>query len=78
MDEGEIVEHYGESRAKRISELHRVNDTPVLGMWEGSFVRWDGSRGTLFGRATAFVPGSNPVDMADGSDFGPELSAIVS
>ena len=76
MDDGEIVEHYGESRGKRISEYHHHHSTSVLGMWEGSFVQWDGSRGILFGRATAFVPGSNRVDMADGSEFGPELSVI--
>ena len=31
----ELRQHYGESRAQRISELHREVETPVLGMWEG-------------------------------------------
>ena len=75
MDGEEISNHYGESRAQRIAEFHRHQDTPVLGMWEGSFVQWDGSTGRLTGRATAFVPGSDPVEMADGSEFGPELTA---
>ncbi len=73
MDDGEIVEHYGESRAKRISEFHRVHDTPVLGMWEGSFVSWDGLSGALSGRATVFCKGQEPVELADGAKFDESL-----
>ena len=69
LDGENLVEHFGESRAQRISEFHRHNDTPVLGMWEGSFVLWDGFRGRLFGRATAFLAGSEPFEMDDGSEF---------
>ena len=69
MDGDEIAEHFGESRAQRISEFHRMNEIPVLGMWEGSFVQWDGSRGRLTGRATAFAPGLDPVELSDGSEF---------
>jgi len=69
MDGDEIADHFGESRAQRISEFHRMNDIPVLGMWEGSFVQWDGSRGLLTGRATAFSPGLDPVEMSDGAEF---------
>ena len=61
MDGDEVTNHYGESRAQRIAEFHRHQDTPVLGMWEGSFVQWDGSKGRLTGRATAFVPEPSPV-----------------
>ena len=75
MDGEELANHFGESRAQRIAEFHRHQDTPVLGMWEGSFVQWDGSRGRLTGRATVFVPGSDPVEMADGSEFGPDLTS---
>ena len=66
---GELVEHFGESRAQRISEYHRHNQTPVLGMWEGSFVHWDGLRGRLTGRATAFSVGKDTIDMVDGAAF---------
>tara|TARA_B100001564_G_scaffold329663_1_gene314328 strand:+ start:35 stop:769 length:735 start_codon:yes stop_codon:yes gene_type:complete len=69
MDGDEVANHYGESRAQRIAEFHRHQDTPVLGMWEGSFVQWDGSRGILTGRATAFLPGAEPHDFRDGSEF---------
>ena len=68
-DGDQIVNHFGESRAQRIAEFHRFQETPVLGMWEGSFVHWDGSTGRLFGRATAFRPRSEPVEMSDGSEF---------
>ena len=73
MDGDEVTNHYGESRAQRIAEFHRFQDTPVLGMWEGSFVQWDGSRGRLTGRATAFLPGAEPCDFHDGSTFDSEL-----
>ena len=73
MDGDEVTNHYGESRAQRIAEFHRPQDTPVLGMWEGSFVQWDGSRGSLTGRAPAFLPGAAPYDFHDGSEFDSEL-----
>ena len=73
MDGDEVAKHYGESRAQRIAEFHRHQDVPVLGMWEGSFVQWDGSTGRLTGRATAFVPGVGPSDLHDGSEFDSEL-----
>jgi dipeptidase E len=73
MDGDELAKHYGESRAQRIAEFHRHQDVPVLGMWEGSFVQWDGSTGRLTGRATAFVPGVGPSDLHDGAEFDSEL-----
>ena len=73
MDGEEVANHYGESRAQRIVEFHRHQDTPVLGIWEGSFVQWDGSRGRLTGRATVFVPGVQPSEIHDGSEFDSEL-----
>ena len=68
-DGGEVSKHYGESRAQRISEFHRHHDVPVLGMWEGSFVQWDGSRGRLTGRATAFSPDATPSHVHDGAEL---------
>jgi len=76
MDGDVVAKHYGESRGQRISEFHRHQDTPVLGMWEGSFVQWDGSRGRMTGRATAFVPGEEPYEIHDGSDFDANLEVL--
>ena len=69
-----LSEHYGESRSQRIAEFHRQRDEPVLGMWEGSFVEWDGSSGRLYGRATSFTPGEAPTDMIDGAIFDKSLA----
>ena len=76
MDGDEVANHYGESRAQRISEFHRHEITPVLGMWEGSFVQWDGSRGRLTGRASAFLPGEASFEMHDGTEFDAVLGSI--
>ena len=76
QDGDEIANHFGESRAQRIAEYHRLDSTPVLGMWEGSFVQWDGSRGRLTGRATAFAADAEPIDMYDGSEFDTVLRVV--
>ena len=73
MDGDQLVEHHGESRAQRIAEYHRTSDTPVLGMWEGSFVEWDGSRGRLTGRATVFLKGEETSEIQRGSEFNGRL-----
>jgi len=73
LDGEDIVEHFGETRSKRISEFHKVSDIPVLGMWEGSFVTWDGSRGLLTGRATAFFKDQEKQDLEDGDAFDSNL-----
>ena len=69
FDGDSLEEHFGESRSQRISEFHRLYDIPVLGMWEGSFIHWDGDVCRLTGRATAFRPGEEPVELVDGSEF---------
>ena len=75
-DGDEIAEHYGESRAQRIAEYHHHSDTPVLGMWEGSFIQWNGSRGKLFGRATAFFHSEDIVEASDGEELDSNLQII--
>jgi len=73
VDDGKLVEHFGESRDQRISEFQKLWDTPVLGMWEGSFVHWDGSIGRLYGRATAFQTTGEQVELNDGAEFDSNL-----
>jgi dipeptidase E len=75
-DGEEISEHFGESRGQRISEFHQYHETPVLGMWEGSFVHWDGSEGRLSGRATVFRNGSDPLQIEDGTRFDSGLNQL--
>ena len=75
--EGEdFMDHFGETRARRISEFHRFNDIPVLGLWEGSFVFWDGISGRLSGKATAFRKDEEPVLHTDGFRFDKSLLSM--
>ena len=72
--EGERHDHFGESRQQRISEYHQHEAIPVLGLWEGSYVEWDGSRGRLIGRARAFFLDLEPVNFDDGAIFDGSLT----
>ena len=69
-------EHFGESRSQRISEFHVHWKTPVLGMWEGSFVFWNGESGLLYGRATAFRKEEEPANLYNGHVFDSDLRTI--
>jgi dipeptidase E len=74
-------EHFGETRDERIREFHEMNDTPVLGLWEGGLLRVDGSRVTVLGnrggllrraqgsRARLFRPGQEAIDVEPGSSL---------
>jgi len=73
LDGDQMTDHFGESRDQRIAEFHRRFDTPVLGMWEGSFVQWDGFTGSLVGRATAFWKDKESVDLGNDEFFNGEL-----
>ncbi len=77
MDGEELVDHYGESRGQRIAEYHRTSNTPVLGMWEGSYVKWDGSTGSLIGRATAFRRGEDLCELPDCSRINRDIEKIT-
>merc|ERR1712146_666275 len=47
--------HMGETRETRLREFHEENDTPVLGLREGSMVLVEGSQCTLLGLRPARV-----------------------
>ncbi len=72
-DGDSLVDHFGETRAQRIREFHRFCETPVLGLWEGSYVSWNGSIGRLTGKATAFRKGEEPTEIPDGAQFDGKL-----
>ena len=38
-EDGEFHQHFGETRARRISEFHEIYDTPVIGLYEGAFLK---------------------------------------
>ncbi len=50
--------HMGESRETRISEFHKFNDVPVIGLREGSWIRVENNKYLLKGgqRARMFTP----------------------
>lgn len=50
--------HAGETRAQRLAEFHEENDTPVLALREGAWLRVLGERRTIGGRAV--TPGRGP------------------
>jgi dipeptidase E len=60
--------HKGETREERIREFHEENETPVLGLREGSILRVEDGITTLLGEKTArvFRRGSEPVEMRPG------------
>ncbi len=62
------VEHFGETRDERIREFHEMNDTPVVGLWEGGLLRCEEGQVHLIGAAArVFRKGQEPVDCAPGS-----------
>ena len=60
----EYQEHFGETRDDRIREFHEMNDTPVIGLWEGGMLRIEGDSIVLIGaRARVFRKGKDAVDF---------------
>ncbi len=72
-----FVEHFGETRDERLREFHEMNDTPVLGLWEGGLVRWDGAQGTVVGAAARiFHKGKEPLDWPAGTPFRASVTTL--
>jgi dipeptidase E len=53
LDPDPKSKHKGETRETRIKEFHIYNDTPVLGLREGSWLKVQGHEITLLGNLTA-------------------------
>jgi dipeptidase E len=54
--------HMGETREQRLKEFHEENETPVVGIREGAWIRVEGDRATLGGArgARIFRRGAEP------------------
>ena len=61
----------GETREDRIREFHAINDVPVIGLREGTWLKVQGNAMTLEGNAGAmiFERGKQPQEVAAGSDL---------
>lgn len=69
LDPIEGSTHMGETRETRIQEYHTLNQTPVLGLREGSWLEVQGSLIVLRGPYTArvFKAGITPFELESGS-----------
>jgi len=66
----EFEQHFGETRLDRIREFHECNDTPVIGLREGSvIVNQDGKAMVRGNSAAIFLKGLQVAEVADGSDL---------
>jgi dipeptidase E len=66
----ELREHFGETRDDRLREFHEMNDTPVIGLWEGGLLACDGQSVRLSAAsARVFRRGAPPVDVDSGADL---------
>lgn len=61
-------QHMGETREDRIREFHEENETPVVGLREGAWIRVSNGRTTIGGSAGArvFRRGIDPVEIRPG------------
>jgi dipeptidase E len=68
LDADPASTHHGETREERIREFHEENETPVVGLREGSMLRVDGDVVMLHGSKPArlFRRGQEPVEVAPG------------
>ena len=66
--DGELREHFGETRDDRLREFHEMNDTPVVGLWEAGLLRVENGEVRLLGApARVFRKGREAVDMEPGA-----------
>lgn len=71
LDPDSESKHMGETREMRINEFHAFNNTPVLGLREGSWLDVKGDKITLKGNLTArvFIANQIPAEIESGTDL---------
>jgi dipeptidase E len=63
--------HMGETREQRLREFHEENETPVVGLREGAWIRVEGDGSTLGGNSGAriFRPHREPEERKSGASL---------
>jgi len=71
LDPDTQSKHMGETRETRINEFHAFNNTPVLGLREGSWLAVKGNSITLKGalQARLFLSNKTPKEIETGTDL---------
>lgn len=71
LDPDPTSTHMGETRETRIKEFHVFNDTPVLGLREGSWLKVNGEQVLLKGELSArlFRPNMKPIELDPNSSI---------
>ncbi|HEY6142867.1 MAG TPA: dipeptidase PepE [Flavobacterium sp.] len=71
LDPNTESKHMGETREMRINEFHAFNNTPVLGLREGSWLDVKGDKIILKGNLTArlFIANQIPVEIKSETDL---------
>ena len=72
LDADPASTHMGEAREQRLKEFHEENETPVVGLREGTWIRVEGDRATLGGGrgARIFRRDQAPEERATGASLG--------
>ena len=67
LDPDPQSKHKGETRETRIKEFHVFNDTPVIGLREGSWLRVEDEKASIKGDLTAriFLKGQEPYESTE-------------